>query len=259
MASIPLVGAAIRALSHGMLLDVTEPEQASYTAMRWNAPLSAAHAELLLDRLDLRSGQRITDLGCGWGTLLRAAVARAGAGVTGTGIDDDAAALARGRAEAEAGGEPVEFISADAASWPGPCERVLCVGASHAFGGTAAALRRLAEVVPPGGRVLYGDGLWEQAPGADAIKFFGRDTLALPGLLEACRAAGWRVIHFSTADQREWDDFESTHRAGRQEWLLANPEHPRAEEIKDWLDLRERQYASVYRGVLGFGYLVLAR
>jgi hypothetical protein len=27
------------------------------------------------------------------------------------------------------------------------------------------------------------------------------------------RQAGWRVIHLSTADQREWDDFESTSRA----------------------------------------------
>jgi SAM-dependent methyltransferase len=244
-----------------MLLGVTEPDRtdpdaASYARMRWNAPLSAGHAELLLDRLDLRPRQRVTDLGCGWGTLLRAAVARAGVGATGTGVDDDDAALARGRAEA--GDELVEFIAADAASWPGPCERALCIGAPHAFGGTVQALRRLAEVVPPGGRLLYGDGLWDQAPGPDAIKFFGRTTLALPGLLEACRAAGWRVIHFSTADQREWDDFESTHRAGRQEWLLANPGHPRAGEIRDWLDMRERQYVNVYRGVLGFGYLVLA-
>ena len=38
--------------------------------MRWNAPLSVEHAELLMDRLDVRPGARVADLGCGWGELL---------------------------------------------------------------------------------------------------------------------------------------------------------------------------------------------
>jgi hypothetical protein len=87
---------------------------------------------------------------------------------------------------------------------------------------------------------------------------FGQQVLPLAGLLEACRAAGWRVIHMSVACQREWDDFESTFRAGRQEWLLANAGDPRAADVRDWIDARERQYLEVYRGVLGFAYLVLA-
>ena len=72
------------------------------------------------------------------------------------------------------------------------------------------------------------------------------------------RAAGWRLIHMSTADQREWDDFESTFRAGRQGWLLAHGDDPRAAEVRDWLDARERQYIGTYRGILGFAYLILA-
>ena len=56
-----------------------DPEEALYTRMRWNVPLSPGHADLLLDRLALRPGQRLADLGCGWGALLRRAVARAGA------------------------------------------------------------------------------------------------------------------------------------------------------------------------------------
>lgn len=58
--------------------------------------------------------------------------------------------------------------------------------------------------------------------------------------------------------RRAWDDFESTFRTGRQEWLLASPGHPKAAEIRDWLDARERQYVTVYREVFGFVYLVLA-
>ena len=49
-----------------------------YARMRWNTPLSAEHADLLLGQLDLRPVRarlRIADLGCGWGELLLRAVA----------------------------------------------------------------------------------------------------------------------------------------------------------------------------------------
>jgi hypothetical protein len=119
-------------------------------------------------------------------------------------------------------------------------------------------LQALAVHVPAGGRLLFGDGFWSRPPSGEAVGLFGEETMPLADLMEACRGAGWRVIHMSTASQLEWDDFESTFRAGRQEWLLANPGHPRAVEIRDWIDGRERQYVTVYREVLGFAYLVLA-
>jgi len=235
-------------------------EEALYARMRWNAPLSVEHAELLMDRLDVRPGARIADLGCGWGELLLRVVART-SHVTGTGVDTDARALSRARrlaADRHLDGQ-VRFTEADVSGWNGTVGRVLCVGASHALGGTTAALDALAKVVPAGGRLLFGDGYWESAPSAAAVEMFGEQVLPLAGLLEACRSADWRVIHMSVADQREWDDFESSFRAGRQEWLLAHAADPRAADVRGWLDARERQYIEVYRGVLGFAYLVLAR
>jgi cyclopropane fatty-acyl-phospholipid synthase-like methyltransferase len=240
------------------MADPADLDEAPYARMRWNTALSVAHAELLLDRLDLRAGQRVADLGCGWGELLLAAVARAGAGAGGIGVDCDGAVLARGRAQATRLGLAVEFAEADAAAWRGNADRAVCVGASHAFGGTSAALTTLASIVPAGGRLLFGDAFWEREPPEAALAIFGDSLRPLTGLLEACRSAGWRVIHLGTADQREWDDFESTFRAGRQEWLLANPGHPKAAEIRDWLDRREDEYVGVYRGVVGLAYVVLA-
>jgi SAM-dependent methyltransferase len=236
-----------------------DPDVALYARMRWNAPLSAEHADLLLDRMSLGAGQAIADLGCGWGELLMNAVARAGPGAAGTGIDLDELpeVLPGARDEAARRHLDVQFIKADVCAWRGTADRVLCVGASHAFGGTAAALRALAGHVPAGGR-LFGDGFWAQPPSREAVGLFGEETMSLPDLMEACRGEGWRVIHLSTASQLEWDDFESAFRAGRQEWLLASPAHPRAAEIRDWIDARERQYVTVYREVLGFAYLVLA-
>ncbi|MFE9658075.1 SAM-dependent methyltransferase [Micromonospora sp. NPDC006431] len=64
-----------------------------YVRMRWNTPLSEEHAALLLQRLDIRPGARVLDLGCGWGELLLRAVAAGGASdaaaTTGVGVDTD--------------------------------------------------------------------------------------------------------------------------------------------------------------------------
>src|SRR6202020_2330804 len=151
----------------------------------------------------------------GWGELLLRVVARAGQ-ATGTGVDTDAAALGRARRLAAERhlGDQVQFTEADVSGWAGPADRVLCAGASHAPGGTTAALDALAGVVPSGGRLLFGDGYWETAPSAAATELFGEQVLPLAGLLEACRSAGWRGIHMSVADAREWGDFAATLRRG---------------------------------------------
>jgi SAM-dependent methyltransferase len=237
-----------------------------YARMRWNTPLSVDHADLLLDRLDARAGSRVLDLGCGWGELLLRAVARAGrrdgaTTTTGTGVDTDVAALDRGRTRAdELGlGDHVTFVAGEAASWREPADGVLCIGAAHAWSGTREALLALRELVSPGGRLLFGDGCWERPPSDAAAGLFGKETLAIEVLAEHAVAVGWRVLHLSTADQREWDDFEATWRSGRQEWLLDHPRDDRAAEVRALLDTQLREYLTVYRGVLGFCYLVLGR
>jgi cyclopropane fatty-acyl-phospholipid synthase-like methyltransferase len=229
------------------------------TRMRWNTPLSETHAELLLDRMDLTGGH-LADLGCGWGELLLRAVGRT-PGLRGTGVDTDEVSLERGRAAARERGleSRVEWAGADASTWDGVAERVFCIGAAHAFGSAKAALEGLARVVPAGGRLLYGDGFWAAPPSEAAKEIFGPDMPTLPELLDVAGAAGWRVLHLSAADQLEWDDFESTSRAGWEEWLRAHPADPRAPDVRAWLDRRLREYVRDYRGVLGLTYLVLGR
>jgi hypothetical protein len=86
---------------------------------------------------------------------------------------------------------------------------------------------------------------------------FGNEVLNLDDLMEQAIGAGWRVLHLSTADQREWDDFESTWREGRQEWLLSHPDIERASLVRHKVDAQLRDYVGIYRGELGFAYLVL--
>jgi cyclopropane fatty-acyl-phospholipid synthase-like methyltransferase len=246
---------------------MTTPDAASspvpdpYARMRWNTPLSEEHATLLLDRLDTSNGRSWLDLGCGWGELLLRGVASGPADATGRGVDLDERLLERARTRAVERdlADRVTFEAGAAGDVDNAADRVLCIGASHAFGGTGAMFETLTERVAQGGRVLVGDACWELPPTAAALEIFGDEVLPLVEVVELARSAGWRVLHLSTADQREWDDFEATWRTARQEWLLENPDHSDAATIRDQLDTQLRDYVGVYRGVLGFVYLVLAR
>jgi hypothetical protein len=105
--------------------------------------------------------------------------------------------------------------------------------------------------------LLFGDGCWEAQPTPAAAKIFGEDVIALSSIIEHAHTAGWRVLHLDTADQREWDEFESCWRRGREDWLRAHPEDPTASSVRAELDARITEYVRDYRGVLGFCYAVL--
>lgn len=136
------------------------PDSHRYGELHWNTPLSLAHAALLGERLDLDDGMTLLDLGCGWGELLTRLVVQAGPTATGVGVDTDGALLERGRRAAADRdlGDRVRFVNAPASEWTEPADRVLCIGAAHAWGATLDALDALGEYVGPGGRVLFGDG-----------------------------------------------------------------------------------------------------
>jgi cyclopropane fatty-acyl-phospholipid synthase-like methyltransferase len=227
--------------------------------MRWNTPLSEAHADELIAGLEAGSARSVLDLGCGWAELLIRVVQSSDGQCTGVGVDTDGELLERA-ATAIAGRGLQERISLEqrsVATWSEPADRVICIGASHAWGGTDSALQALSALVAPGGRLLFGDGCWEREPTPEALSIFGDEILPLSELTERALDAGWRVLGLSTADLREWDEFESSWRRGREQWLLAHSESQDARAIRDQLDHRLREYVSGYRGILGFCYLVL--
>jgi SAM-dependent methyltransferase len=171
---------------------------ASAVAHRWHpiaAPVSDENLRLLVQRLGLPPHGRLLDLGCGFGEWLFAAL-EASPGVTGTGVDTSEPALAEARRRAAQRGlaERVGFEQADAAGWKGEgFDAVLCIGATHAFGGLGPTLAAVRKHLRPGGRVLLGEGYWEGTPTQAALDALGAEPGELPdvaGLVAEARRTG---------------------------------------------------------------------
>jgi SAM-dependent methyltransferase len=121
---------------------------------RWLAGLQW-HA---LEALDLVSGDRLLDVGCGTGAGLRRAaevVERA------AGVDLSEAMIERARTLAD-GLPNVSFEVADAARLPfedGEFTALLSTTSFHHYRDPEGAVQEMARVLAPGGRVAIGDGI----------------------------------------------------------------------------------------------------
>lgn len=227
----------------------------AHAGLTFNAPLSEERANALVAALPISPGHHVLDLGCGWGEFLLRILA-AHPATTGTGVDTAKEALDRGvRTAAQRGLHGrVEFVEADAATFVDLADVVVCVAASHAWGGNddgAAddALHWLRECVMPGGRVLYGDAYWAAPPTATALEAIG-ELPRLVALHAAAHAAGFRIERDEVSTLAEWDAFEATWRAG-----LETSGRP---EAVAFAEERRREYEGGYRSAIGFNWLVLA-
>jgi cyclopropane fatty-acyl-phospholipid synthase-like methyltransferase len=223
----------------------------AHAGLVFNAPLSEARAHALVAALPIAPGARILDLGCGWGEFLCRAVA-ATTGTTGIGVDLDAYAVERGRRSAagRSVAERVELRVGDATLFDGVADVVIAVGASHVWNGSEPALEALCRRVVPGGRILFGDGFWEREPGDAALEIFG-DLPRFEAYPRFAESAALELERAERSSLEEWDDFESRWRSGLQR--CADP------EARQLAAEREADYRDVYRGVLGFAWLVLRK
>jgi SAM-dependent methyltransferase len=245
---------------------VTDPAGLStYARLTFHGPLSAERADRLAAELAAGGPRTVADYGCGWGELLLRLLAAAPE-AHGIGVDLRGPDIARGRDNAASRGLAgrVTFIEGSAAEHAAPADIVLSCGAYHAFGTIPEALRELHPLVNPGGRLLFGAEIWEREPTRAQLAAMwpgtsAGDCLLLPDLVDATVSAGFRPLLIQTATRGEWEDFESGIAAGAEEWLLAHPGHPEAEQVREKVDRNRSIWLRGHRDVLGFAYLILVR
>ena len=83
---------------------------------------------------------------------------------------------------------------------------------------------RSSRFVRPGGRLLFGDGIWEQPPTDTVIELLDGSTQItdLAGVVDHAIDAGFGPVDIGTASRAEWEAFESGYLADWEEWLVAN-------------------------------------
>ena len=138
------------------------------------SPLSETHAARLVSFLAEGEPTTVLDVGCGSGEpLLRVLEAAPGARGLGLDLDEESLAAAREHAVRRGLTDRAGFEARDARAVTGAFDAVTCIGASQIWGPDvaearpldyAAALTALRQLLPRGGRPVYGEGIWSAPP-----------------------------------------------------------------------------------------------
>jgi cyclopropane-fatty-acyl-phospholipid synthase len=116
-----------------------------------------AKLELVCTKLALEPGQRVLDVGCGWGSFAMHAAANHGVSVVGITLSEPQAALARERAAERGLADRVDIRVADYRELADePFDAVASIGMVEHVGSAQIDVyaRQVARMVKPGGRVL---------------------------------------------------------------------------------------------------------
>ncbi|MTJ81011.1 MAG: class I SAM-dependent methyltransferase [Telmatospirillum sp.] len=110
----------------------------------------------IIGKLLLKSGQRVLDIGCGWGGLALSIARQADVKVTGITLSEHQLAIARQRAEAEQLSHRVTFELADYRQISGGFDRIVSVGMFEhvGIGQYGTFFRRVGELLNDGGVAL---------------------------------------------------------------------------------------------------------
>jgi cyclopropane-fatty-acyl-phospholipid synthase len=117
----------------------------------------AEKLELVCTKLDLRPGQRVLDIGCGWGSFAIHAAENHGAQVVGITLSEPQAELARKRVKERGLADRVEIRVQDYRALTGePFDAVASIGMVEHVGENQIDVyfQQLARMVKPGGRIL---------------------------------------------------------------------------------------------------------
>jgi cyclopropane-fatty-acyl-phospholipid synthase len=163
-----------------------------------------AKLELVCSKLDLRAGQRVLDVGCGWGSFALHAARHHGASVVGITLSPPQAELARARTREAGLEDSVDIRVADYRDLVGErFDAVASIGMVEHVGEQRIDeyARAVARVLEPGGRFLC-HGITRVPPGEHRPSAFSQRYVFPDGqllhpsrLLTALERAGFETLH----------------------------------------------------------------
>ncbi|MEO7198431.1 MAG: cyclopropane-fatty-acyl-phospholipid synthase family protein, partial [Solirubrobacterales bacterium] len=163
-----------------------------------------AKLEMVCSKLDLQPGQRIVDIGCGWGSFATHAASRHDVDVVGITLSEPQARVARERAQRAGVGDRVDIRVMDYRDLTGErFDAIASIGMVEHVGAERIDLyaERLASLVGSGGRLLnhgiarlrHSDP--DAGPFSERYVFPDADPLHLSRILVALERAGFITEH----------------------------------------------------------------
>jgi len=160
--------------------------------------------EMVCSKLGLSPGERVLDIGCGWGSFATHAAGRHGVEVVAITLSEPQARVARERAEAAGVGERVEVRVMDYRELAGErFDAIASIGMAEHVGAERIDVyaRQLASLLPPGGRLLnhaiarlrHSDA--DAGPFSDRYVFPDGEPLQLSRVLGPLERAGFETVH----------------------------------------------------------------
>jgi cyclopropane-fatty-acyl-phospholipid synthase len=207
----------------------------------------AAKLELICQKLELKEGQRMLDIGCGWGSLGIHAAREHGASVLGITLSPPQAELATERAREAGVGDQVEFRVLDYRDLGDEkFDAVASIGMVEHVGESQIDeyARQIADVLAPGGRVLNhgivhiaATSTGSHRGGEFSLRYVFPDgeLLNLSRMIQAFERAGFEALHV--------EDLHSDYAETLRHWLqrfeqrldeaerLAGPERTRVWQL----------------------------
>ena len=222
-------------------------------------PISIEKADRLFALLDLPSGARVLDVGCGKAALLERLIERFGC--LGVGVDSNPHFLAEARARGFDRGvagklELAESEVAKMSLAPASFDAALCVGATRAvYGSYANTVRSLAALVKPGGKVVVGEHFWMRKPDVGYLKASGvklDDYTEHAGNVATGLAEKQLYLYSVVADSDDLDHYAGLYIRAVEAWCLDNPRDLDATAARDRIRTWRDTYLKWGRETLGF-------
>jgi SAM-dependent methyltransferase len=227
-------------------------------------PVSPEGVDELVEAIDLHSGARVLDLGCGKGELLLRLAERFGAHGVGVDLQGELLAEARALAAVRAPDRDVRFVEADVTAFvPERAEFDLAATVGATPDSYRATLGRLRDLVRPGGLVLLGEGYWRREPSDEYLAALGasRDELTdYAGTIRAGEEEGLTPLYAVVSSAADFDRYEWRWSLNGERYASEHPDEPGIDDFLAWIRNGRRRYVELGgRDTLGFGLFLFRR
>jgi SAM-dependent methyltransferase len=223
-------------------------------------PTSAEKIRYLGGRLGLGPESHVLDIASGRGGPALILASEFRCRLTCVERSPEFVAAARERVAAAGLEDRIELVEADAETFePDRYDAALCLGATFAYGGLVPTLDRLSPTAP---LVAVGEPYWRTWPPPPEAEEGQQHVLAQETLLplretvERAESTGVRVVSLIASSEDDWDRYDSLHWQTLDRWLVANPDHPQAEEFRARGAYYRDRYLRWQRDSLGWAIFV---